>query len=771
MVAAEKACAAHSRVTRPTRERREVPAGGPRSHHAHDTSLTPPLAPRRRGHPVRRPRDRRRRRSAARHRRAEAGGTADRGLGPARTPAVSADGRLVVFAGDRPRPTGGRAPCACSTAPPATTTELTEPVAGCAPATACARRSAPTVATSVVTEIPYDLFRDDDIGDRWDVYQLTLPACGGTLGTWELISSRAEDTFGSAAGDDADPDAPRRSPAVGRSSPTPASSRAKAPDGRSASSSSTSRSRSASRDARAPLPVARRRRPTPTSATPACTNHRSPTTAGSSPSPPTPTRRAGARLVLGDAPVASPARRCTCGTAGDGSDHRGARRLLPPRPDGTANGEAGSPSISPDGRYVAFERTAVNLVIGASLPAVQRQPCPPQVYRLDRDDGTVALVSRVPAAPGATPVAADAGGHDPAISFDGSMVTFVTRATNLFDVQAAPTLDADGGEVVSAAVDAGTLRAPRCSPTAPVRRPSPRPRRGPRPTAARWSSRPRRPAPSTPPRPTRRRPHVVVATHLPKVTVAPLDVGTVAVGAPSGTRFVSVANAGPTPFVPATITSSNPDFAVIDGGTCQLGVAVPAGASCTVYVVLTPSTAGPKQGTLTVAESGFGATSATLQLRGGGGVGVAGRTRRWLRLRHRPGRLVLGGVHPAGGQLRPRWGQPRRRRRGRDRPDRLHGHGHDVCRHARGRRPAAPSTSPSPRPSAASGWPTSGCRGYGRVRGDGRRRCGRLLVGLAGDRCRSGGRRWAHRRRRLRLPAEHADHAVVVRRLRWLVPR
>jgi hypothetical protein len=45
-------------------------------------------------------------------------------------------------------------------------------------------------AVVVVTELAYDLFRDDDAGSRWDVYRLVLPHCGGTPGDWELVSRR-----------------------------------------------------------------------------------------------------------------------------------------------------------------------------------------------------------------------------------------------------------------------------------------------------------------------------------------------------------------------------------------------------------------------------------------------------------------------------------------------------------------------------------------------------------------------------------------------------
>ena len=46
-------------------------------------------------------------------------------------------------------------------------------------------------SVAVITQMPYDLFRDDDTSDRWDVYRLVLPRCGGKAGDWELVSTRS----------------------------------------------------------------------------------------------------------------------------------------------------------------------------------------------------------------------------------------------------------------------------------------------------------------------------------------------------------------------------------------------------------------------------------------------------------------------------------------------------------------------------------------------------------------------------------------------------
>ena len=41
---------------------------------------------------------------------------------------------------------------------------------------------------AAITEIPFDLFRDDDQDERWDVYRLVVPECDGQPNGWELVS-------------------------------------------------------------------------------------------------------------------------------------------------------------------------------------------------------------------------------------------------------------------------------------------------------------------------------------------------------------------------------------------------------------------------------------------------------------------------------------------------------------------------------------------------------------------------------------------------------
>ena len=88
----------------------------------------------------------------------------------------------------------------------------------------------------------------------------------------------------------------------------------------------------------------------------------------------------------------------------------------------SGNGNSSAPSVSGDGRFVAFWSLATNLVVG---------PTGQQIYVHDRNtglNGTNSLVSRdftVPTQGG------NQDSSDPSISLNGQVVTFVSLATNL----------------------------------------------------------------------------------------------------------------------------------------------------------------------------------------------------------------------------------------------------------------------------------------------------------------------------------------------------
>lgn len=83
------------------------------------------------------------------------------------------------------------------------------------------------------------------------------------------------------------------------------------------------------------------------------------------------------------------------------------------------NGNSDSPSISADGRFVAFRSYATNLVTGDTNGCED-------VFLRDARSGTTILIS---AAPGGLP--ANAWSDSPAISGDGSIVAYSSRATNI----------------------------------------------------------------------------------------------------------------------------------------------------------------------------------------------------------------------------------------------------------------------------------------------------------------------------------------------------
>ena len=126
---------------------------------------------------------------------------------PVPTHRSPSDGRFVVYAGPpategdertstvwlRDRSNGGEV-------------ELTQPL----PGAKIGNSVLPVISgdgcyAAVLTEMPFDLFRDDDTGDRWDVYRMKLPNCGGDLNSWELISTNAFRGDDAVAADDVDP--------------------------------------------------------------------------------------------------------------------------------------------------------------------------------------------------------------------------------------------------------------------------------------------------------------------------------------------------------------------------------------------------------------------------------------------------------------------------------------------------------------------------------------------------------------------------------------
>ncbi len=101
-------------------------------------------------------------------------------------------------------------------------------------------------------------------------------------------------------------------------------------------------------------------------------------------------------------------------------------------PTGAAgDGASNDPSISADGRYVAFKSASANLS-SEDIDPVE------DVFVRDRVAGTTTLVSRATGAAGA---AGDANSEQPSISDDGRYVSFMSAATTLSTEDADPVVD------------------------------------------------------------------------------------------------------------------------------------------------------------------------------------------------------------------------------------------------------------------------------------------------------------------------------------------
>ncbi len=535
-------------------------------------------------------------------------------------PSVSSDGRFVVYAGPpateddertstvwlRDRSNGGEV-------------ELTQPL----PGARVGNSVFPVISgdgcyAAVLTEMPLDLFRDDDTGNRWDVYRVKLPNCGGTLNGWELISTNAFRGDDQAAADDIDPRFP---PAIsGAGSVIAYTHKFDASQSELVGIIVVDITIPVGQPGHA-VPVAG----TP-SAVPNSTYHyaglREPSVsddgqfvaftsdANSSKatpdwsSGPVPGEYAYSQVYVWDRlnpDVNTSVKRASLG------------------PDSTPNGAASSPAISADGTYVAFSSTAVNLVIGASLPPCI-DSCPPQVYRYNRVDGTVVLVSRVPSSISTQIIGSDFGATQPAISSDGSQVAFVTRSTNLLTTHPSVGGAATDGDIMVSNVDVAEIY--RASILTDGVTPAPAANAHPKLSAtgrvivfdtlagAAFS-------PLAVPTPDSMR-QVVGITQQPQLSIADINVGTGIVGLPGAEWFVRLYNAGPGSFVPSKVESTNKQFG-ITFGECVEGYAVPPGGSCGVAVILTPSSEGSLGGAIKISETGFGALNVQSKVTGAGG--------------------------------------------------------------------------------------------------------------------------------------------------------
>ncbi len=551
--------------------------------------------------------------------------------GESSDPTVSANGQFTVFTSAPGSDDGRTSSVWLSDAATGDLTELSLPN----PTVNIGNSVHPVISADgcvvvMTTEIAYDLFRDDNLGSRWDVYRTTLPACGGKVNDWTLVSTLINSTGVAQARGDVDPTQPA---AVSGSGSVVAYVR-------------PFRSLSGVQN-EGPQPNA-------VDVVDLTIQIDDPLHTVAAPGLPTEVTDSGivyagqnAPALSGDGNVAlftsdatsdqavpdwaAPAAGATSAPSQVFAWNRAdldpfsAVQLISTGAGGPADASAAAPAMSADGRFVAFSSAASNLVTSAELTNCQRT-CPAQVYAVDRDTdnnrilgeagtSSISIVSAVYAAAGSGTFAIGNGASfAPSISADGNTLVFASQASNLLEVQAPGGGDATDGDLIIADLTTKALHRAFESPA-----PAPGAHSHPHLSAnSRVLVADSLVADRLLGDPTVTGRHVVSAAFVPTLSMADLDLGTVMVNIPGPEWYVNVVNSGPGSFVPAAVTTDNPDFA-ISGGTCLDSAAVSAGQSCDVRLILTPSVAGPRTAKLTVAEAGFGAITLTSALRGAGG--------------------------------------------------------------------------------------------------------------------------------------------------------
>ena len=547
-------------------------------------------------------------------------------------PAVSDDGRWVVYEG-RPQVDDGRSSTIWLFDRAATAgtnpLELTLPDERIRPGDSVRPAiSGDGCVVAVVTQFAFDLFRDDDRGDRWDVYRRVLPHCGGRA-DWELVSSTVLAGSSALASDAA---SAREAPALSWSGTTVAYTHREVAD---------MLELGQVRVVDLTVPMGNPTRVTLVPGLPARAPDNGFVHRGHS----HPDLSADGRVVVfaadalasDDGPVwaegagpGEPAVAQVHRWDRDAEGTAGTVELVSVVGGRPARGGGANPVVSADGRYVAYESSSPDLV-GDTLDPPCDSVCPTQVVRFDAERDTTTVVGPgvgdPPAEGGRRPTRGLAGGAwAPSISSDGRLISFVTRDRDLFPVRSELGPALRDGDVVVADVERGELTRVSVRPD------------GVTPLSATNSS----PAMSA-------SGHVVLFDTLAgsqldaaavlsgdakaggrQVALAPrpamlipasLDVGTVRVGVPGPEWYVAVRNEGPATFVPARVTVSDARFS-LTGGTCALGVPVPSGGSCTVYLVLTPDAPGLIAANVTVTDDLYGGSSAEIAVSGAGGEPV-----------------------------------------------------------------------------------------------------------------------------------------------------
>lgn len=542
------------------------------------------------------------------------------------SPSVSGDGRYVVYHGAPTDEDDARAATVYLTDRETGETSEVSPVPDALRpgATMFPVISGDGCSVVAVTEMALDVFRDDDTGSRWDVYRSTLAHCGGTVGNWELVSSRPGS--GGIARDDVVPAPPSTSrsgtlvaythPAdhlfdaegittislVDVAVPIDDPDRSRFVAGSPADSPNDTfvhiglDQPSLSADG---LSIAYRSDATSSDAVPGW----------------------GTGLVDG-----GPATTQVFAWDIDQPDPFLAVELISRRPDGTPSSGAGEPDVSRKGMDVTFTSNDA-LLVDATFPDCV-EGCPNQVFVADRDendDGQIGpteetVISLVSARiEDDVAVAGRGPSSQPAISSDGQLVAFVTKAPNLQLIEVPAFGSGDDGDLLLAEVRNGRLSRLTTGEdgVVPTQGVHAHPDISDLGRTVVFDTGAAGDLVETPVVPGR---SVVARSSDPLLSLPNADLGTTLVGLRSDEWRINVINDGPSSFKPTTVTIDNAQFEINEETTtCLLAATVPAGGSCQVTLSYTPNGPGSSSATVTVAEEGFGAVSVSSQLFGEGG--------------------------------------------------------------------------------------------------------------------------------------------------------
>lgn len=549
-------------------------------------------------------------------------------------PSISADGRWVVYGGQTD---DGRRAIFRTDTEQGTTVEMAPVPDGSRPGdTILPRISANGCVVVAITQIAYDLFRDDDRDQRWDVYRLVVPECDGRPNGWELVSS---DATGLA-----------RDGVFVESPPTVSGSGAVVAYVHQSDASPFRLATVSVVDATVPIDSAGRS--TTVRGMPLESPNRAYRYRGAY--QPALSQNGRHLAFTSDADAAAALPGWSSGPVRGGwattqvyvwdrlaGDQTRAVHLVSGREGSPSESGADSPAISEDGRVVAFVSPDRELV-PAVFPRCASS-CSTGVFRFDRDTDAngafdeprrpggspeLALVSALGAGQSTTglPVAADASAWSPSVNADGSSIAFVTDATNLLPSRRAGGGTASDGDLVVAEYHLGELRRvlddeslidvpgahnrPAMSRSGGVLVFD---------TLAGHALAGHLPPAEgqLPPDPGRGRTLVITRVQ-PRLAMADLDFGSVLLAFESAELTVSVQNAGPAAFEVGEIEVDRPAFHV-KGGSCAPRIVVAAGSSCSIKLTFNPTEARGYEGELTV--RGLAATdpAASASLRGAAG--------------------------------------------------------------------------------------------------------------------------------------------------------